>query len=51
MSDIQIPAEIKPTDGRFGSGPSKIRPEALHALATKYGLDPKKVTTIKKAAI
>ncbi len=37
MSDIQIPAEIKPTDGRFGSGPSKIRPEALHALATKYG--------------
>jgi phosphoserine aminotransferase len=37
MSDIQIPAELKPTDGRFGSGPSKIRPEAISALATKYG--------------
>ena len=37
MSDIQIPADLKPTDGRFGSGPSKIRPEAITALATKYG--------------
>jgi phosphoserine aminotransferase len=31
--DIQIPADIKPADGRFGSGPSKVRPEALSALA------------------
>ncbi len=30
---IHIPAELKPSDGRFGSGPSKIRPEALQALA------------------
>jgi phosphoserine aminotransferase len=37
MSEIQIPAELKPSDGRFGSGPSKIRPESLHNLATKYG--------------
>jgi len=31
---IQIPAELLPADGRFGCGPSKVRPEALHALAT-----------------
>jgi phosphoserine aminotransferase len=30
---IIIPADIKPVDGRFGCGPSKIRPEALAALA------------------
>jgi phosphoserine aminotransferase len=30
---IIIPAEIKPVDGRFGCGPSKIRPEALAALS------------------
>jgi phosphoserine aminotransferase len=34
-SDIQIPAELKPADGRFGAGPSKIRPEAVAALATE----------------
>ncbi|GAB3662562.1 phosphoserine transaminase [Actinocorallia lasiicapitis] len=33
MSDIVIPAEIKPVDGRFGCGPSKVRPEQLQALA------------------
>ena len=31
---IQIPAELLPRDGRFGCGPSKVRPEALAALAT-----------------
>lgn len=31
--DILIPAEIRPADGRFGSGPSKIRSEAVAALA------------------
>jgi phosphoserine aminotransferase len=31
--DIVIPDDIKPADGRFGSGPSKVRPEALAALA------------------
>jgi phosphoserine aminotransferase len=31
---IQIPAELLPSDGRFGCGPSKVRPEALRALAT-----------------
>ncbi|HUZ38245.1 MAG TPA: phosphoserine transaminase [Streptosporangiaceae bacterium] len=33
MSDIAIPAELKPADGRFGCGPSKVRPEQLAALA------------------
>ena len=31
---ITIPAELLPADGRFGCGPSKVRPEALQALAT-----------------
>jgi phosphoserine aminotransferase len=30
---LVIPAELKPGDGRFGCGPSKVRPEALTALA------------------
>lgn len=30
---IQLPAELLPSDGRFGCGPSKVRPEALAALA------------------
>jgi phosphoserine aminotransferase len=33
VADLQIPADIKPADGRFGSGPSKVRTEALNALA------------------
>ncbi|MDT7707323.1 MAG: phosphoserine aminotransferase [Pseudonocardiales bacterium] len=32
-TDLQIPAELKPADGRFGCGPSKVRPEALSVLA------------------
>ena len=31
--DITIPRDLAPVDGRFGSGPSKIRPEAVAALA------------------
>jgi phosphoserine aminotransferase len=30
---LQIPTELKPADGRFGSGPSRIRPEQLEHLA------------------
>jgi phosphoserine aminotransferase len=33
MSTLVIPAELKPKDGRFGSGPAKVRPEQLAALA------------------
>ncbi len=32
-AELIIPSAIKPRDGRFGCGPSKIRPEALAALA------------------
>ena len=32
-AEIIIPSDIKPVDGRFGCGPSKIRPEALAALS------------------
>ena len=31
--DITIPSDLLPADGRFGSGPTKVRPEALAALA------------------
>jgi phosphoserine aminotransferase len=31
--DIAIPADLLPGDGRFGSGPSKVRREAVAALA------------------
>ena len=31
--DLRIPADLLPSDGRFGSGPSKIRPEQVAALA------------------
>jgi phosphoserine aminotransferase len=34
---IVIPADLKPADGRFGCGPSKVRPEALAALAAVGG--------------
>jgi phosphoserine aminotransferase len=32
-TQIRIPAEMLPADGRFGSGPSKVRPEQVDALA------------------
>jgi phosphoserine aminotransferase len=31
---LQIPEGIKPADGRFGCGPSKVRPEQLEHLAS-----------------
>lgn len=35
MADqLEVPADIKPRDGRFGCGPSKVRPEQLQALTT-----------------
>ncbi len=30
---IELPVELRPRDGRFGSGPSKVRDEAVAALA------------------
>ena len=32
---ITIPADLLPSDGRFGCGPSKVRPEAVAALAAE----------------
>jgi phosphoserine aminotransferase len=34
MPEIVIPDELRPADGRFGCGPSKVRPEQLDALAS-----------------
>src|ERR1700712_5213611 len=34
---ITIPADLLPADGRFGCGPSKVRPEAVEALAKEAG--------------
>ncbi|MBK5223243.1 MAG: phosphoserine transaminase [Acidimicrobiia bacterium] len=33
LPTIDIPNDIKPVDGRFGSGPSLVRPDAVAALA------------------
>ncbi len=38
QTDAQIPADLKPADGRFGCGPSKVRPEALARLAEQAAL-------------
>jgi phosphoserine aminotransferase len=32
-TSLTIPEELKPVDGRFGAGPSKVRPEQLQHLA------------------
>jgi phosphoserine aminotransferase len=34
----EIPAELRPQDGRFGCGPSKVRPQALARLAQSAAL-------------
>jgi phosphoserine aminotransferase len=34
-STLTIPEDLKPADGRFGCGPSKVRPEQLATLATR----------------
>ncbi|MGI8775232.1 MAG: phosphoserine transaminase [Actinomycetota bacterium] len=36
-TEIVIPTDLRPQDGRFGSGPSKVRPEALAALHDSGG--------------
>ena len=35
MADLKIPAELLPIDGRFGCGPSRLRPEQLTAFETE----------------
>ena len=36
MTEITIPAELLPQDGRFGSGPSKVRKAQADALAARW---------------
>jgi phosphoserine aminotransferase len=49
IPEITIPAGLLPRDGRFGSGPSKVRPEAVAALAdtgtTYLGTSHRQATT------
>ncbi len=33
-TSLEIPGNLKPRDGRFGCGPSKVRPEQIQALST-----------------
>src|SRR6266545_4056253 len=35
---IVLPPELRPSDGRFGSGPSKVRPEAVAARSGTSGV-------------
>ena len=35
-TQLEIPAALKPADGRFGCGPSKVRPQQLAALAGEH---------------
>jgi phosphoserine aminotransferase len=48
---ITIPDDLKPADGRFGSGPSKVRPaqlEALVATGTSYLGTSHRQATVRK---
>lgn len=38
MPEVSIPPELLPTDGRFGCGPSKIRPAQLEHLVTRSAI-------------
>src|SRR5690606_21295094 len=38
MATVKIPTELLPGDGRFGCGPSKVRPAQLEALTASAGL-------------
>ncbi len=33
VTELRIPTDLLPADGRFGSGPAKVRPESIKALA------------------
>ncbi len=34
-TDLRLPDDLRPSDGRFGCGPSKVRPEQLARLASE----------------
>jgi phosphoserine aminotransferase len=37
-TQLQIPEALKPADGRFGCGPSKVRPQQIAALAGEHAM-------------
>ncbi|HVX17528.1 MAG TPA: phosphoserine transaminase [Acidimicrobiales bacterium] len=37
IPEISIPSDLRPSDGRFGCGPSKVRPEAVAELSRISG--------------
>ncbi len=37
-AEVTIPDDLKPQDGRFGCGPSKVRPEQLQAILDHAGV-------------
>ena len=37
LTALRIPDDLRPADGRFGSGPSKVRSAAVQALASPSG--------------
>jgi phosphoserine aminotransferase len=37
LTALRIPDDLRPTDGRFGCGPSKVRLDAIQALASPSG--------------
>jgi hypothetical protein len=50
MAPITIPSTLLPVDGRFGCGPSKVRPEQLAYLACR-GLSEADVEALFSRAI
>ena len=46
-ADFRIPDNLKPNDGRFGCGPSKIRPEALASLTAAEAITSSELLTAK----
>ena len=38
MNDLRLPADLLPVDGRFGCGPSKVRPEQVARLRSSLDL-------------
>ncbi len=50
-TDVVIPDALKPADGRFGCGPSKVRPQQLAALQATVGGVPVMGTSHRQAPV
>ena len=58
MPSLTIPSSLLPADGRFGCGPSKVRPEQLDhlvanagILGTSHRLAPRGVEAARRASL